>query len=695
MASISLSKWLRENSNDPPSGVLINKGQLNCSGSPNYPDGNSGHVYYVSAAGKIGGSAGTPVEVDDIVLCISDTSSGSESEVGGQWIVISQSGGGSGFTKVEAEALVDAEKERAETAEGTKASKTELTAEETARKSAEGSVLSSSANPEEEESVPVSTGKVSRAVKFLTGITFIGKLMSKFFGIYNVTAYGAKGDGSTDDTVAIQAAITAAGNYGTVYFSHGNYKVSDQGAGFCLDISTISGLTLQGGSHSQLNPSASGGGSCIFTESASTKIIKAEASSLNHAGPKLCDLRIESRSASADGMSLKWFNHYVFERVTFRGVGRGGSATSTGLLIDGTSSDASYGKLSGVHIHRHKYDLVTKGSVGLTADSSCYFESNVDNHVLVDLQTGAASITIRGAKLQGIDAEEGGIGIRQGVAGTGTDGAIQIIGNNFEGCPTGVLLSEAGSSGAPHYTGVAVLANSFTGHTGKETGIIIGKYRQQDALGFNRYSNLTTRYTDEGTDSIIVGSKTTGTGTTGEFMRLGGVYIGSGTAAPPTGGSLPTVCPDGSLYVRSGTGLYVRQSSAWVRLDGGATLTSKGGVTKSVTMTTAGTYYDGPSVTLTSGVYLLTGAVQLLGSTSAVRNWSAKLWDGTNIFRNANHKVTGTGQAGETVLHVDALVEPSVETTYKISATSSVNGDTIEGGEAAYTQSYLLAVKIG
>lgn len=54
-------------------------------------------------------------------------------------------------------------------------------------------------------------------------------------GVYNVRTYGATGDGSTDDTAAIQAAINAmyasATKGGVVFFPAGTYKVSDSGSG--------------------------------------------------------------------------------------------------------------------------------------------------------------------------------------------------------------------------------------------------------------------------------------------------------------------------------------------------------------------------------------------------------------------------------------------------------------------------------
>jgi parallel beta-helix repeat protein len=46
-------------------------------------------------------------------------------------------------------------------------------------------------------------------------------------GVFNVKQYGAVGDGVTDDTAAIKAALTASTQYSTVYFPPGVYIVND------------------------------------------------------------------------------------------------------------------------------------------------------------------------------------------------------------------------------------------------------------------------------------------------------------------------------------------------------------------------------------------------------------------------------------------------------------------------------------
>lgn len=69
--------------------VLIYQGVIDCSGNPNYPAADAGHVYVVSVAGKIGGGSGPSVEVGDMLLCrVDDTAAGTHAAVGASWDIL-------------------------------------------------------------------------------------------------------------------------------------------------------------------------------------------------------------------------------------------------------------------------------------------------------------------------------------------------------------------------------------------------------------------------------------------------------------------------------------------------------------------------------------------------------------------------------------------------------------------------------
>ena len=69
--------------------AMVFKGAQDCSANPNYPAANRGDTYRVSVTGKIGGGSGPNVEVGDLLICNTDSSSsGNHASVGANWNII-------------------------------------------------------------------------------------------------------------------------------------------------------------------------------------------------------------------------------------------------------------------------------------------------------------------------------------------------------------------------------------------------------------------------------------------------------------------------------------------------------------------------------------------------------------------------------------------------------------------------------
>ncbi|MDA3943721.1 MAG: head fiber protein [Bacteroidetes bacterium] len=68
--------------------AMVYKGGINCSTNPNYPAGQVGWTWKVTAAGKIGGASGTPVEIGDTIICSEANGGGTEATVGSKFTII-------------------------------------------------------------------------------------------------------------------------------------------------------------------------------------------------------------------------------------------------------------------------------------------------------------------------------------------------------------------------------------------------------------------------------------------------------------------------------------------------------------------------------------------------------------------------------------------------------------------------------
>jgi hypothetical protein len=69
-------------------GAFVLQGGLNCSANPNYPSATKGWAWVVTTAGKVGGSAGTPVDVGDVIIAKADNGGGTQAAVGASWFIV-------------------------------------------------------------------------------------------------------------------------------------------------------------------------------------------------------------------------------------------------------------------------------------------------------------------------------------------------------------------------------------------------------------------------------------------------------------------------------------------------------------------------------------------------------------------------------------------------------------------------------
>jgi len=181
-------------------------------------------------------------------------------------------------------------------------------------------------------------------------------------------------------------------------------------------------------------------------------------------------------------------------------------------------------------------------------------------------------------------------------------------------------------------------------------------------------------------------------------MALLSNVIGRGfVAGRPAAGSA------GALYYAtdvSGGQLQRDNGTTWDSVEGaggggGGLASASALLAASVTMTNANVFYDGPSVGLAAGTWLVLAGVSI-GITGTGGGYTAKLWDGTTVATSAYFgNVSGEAYFYLTLSAIVVLAAPA---TYKVSAASAGAGNTIQA--AASTNpvgnnvSWINAVKI-
>lgn len=193
----------------------------------------------------------------------------------------------------------------------------------------------------------------------------VGPVTDKGGQVYNVKAYGAAGNGSTDDTAAIQAAISAAqtAGGGVVYLPGGTYNIS---AALVL----YSGVSLIGAG-------AAGAGQGTSTSTGATVINQTSATAHGISTADLQDVTIRALTLNGPGSgSGNGFysplsangsqEHLAFQDVTIQGFGGNGLELQNPIVsrFDRVTSQNNGGK--GFYI---------RGTTGGASGTSCAFNA--------------------------------------------------------------------------------------------------------------------------------------------------------------------------------------------------------------------------------------------------------------------------------------------------------------------------------
>ena len=261
-------------------------------------------------------------------------------------------------------------------------------------------------------------------------------VQSKLRDVVSVKDFGAVGDGSNDDTVEIQAAITAAASIGAgVYFPAGTYKVS---AALTLPANAV----IFG----------SGFGSVIKVDSAATRFIVFHVSSTTGInGPTIKDLSIDgSQKGQLDAglIQLNGALGFSVERVRIFDAGTPGESGSSGVngiavAVVALGDVGSFGTIRDCLI-----EATTKAGINISSESTgVAIDSNTIRNCTGNTQTPGIQIA-------------GGYNAR-------------VIGNRVYGCQgSGIYMMTTGGSGTYRHPRYAIIAMNHC--HGNGTGSVDG-----------------------------------------------------------------------------------------------------------------------------------------------------------------------------------------------------------------------------
>lgn len=349
----------------------------------------------------------------------------------------------------------------------------------------------------------------------------------------NAFAYGAKGDGSTDDRAAIQAALdaAAAAGGGVVYLPAGTYiinkyltigsKVRLVGAGMsvttikCGSTFTAGGTAPLGGGYSMIQVAALNQTDVAISDFTCDGNESANRATLSVAGSRLSSYLIDMRNVT--GLRIErvatrnsWtYNIMVLSCSQF---------AVTGCDVRSPNTTGVYNQLDGIHI--------------LGSNAGRVAGNYVDNGIGGDADDGLVCHVLSGGTAA-YDIVYADNTVRGGTNGSGIQIAgdtvlirdVTISGNNFWGSPTGIHIGFYAGTGNQPIRSVSIVGNTIrdctTGHAIWIEAQSDGKWEDLSIVGntIDGYGNATNQF--EMAISVDGGNSSRGIAIVGNNIRNG------------------------------------------------------------------------------------------------------------------------------------------------------------------------------
>lgn len=340
----------------------------------------------------------------------------------------------------------------------------------------------------------------------------IGSVLSKTMPVYNVkhADWGAVGDGSTDDTTAIQSAITAiaAAGGGVLYFPWGTYKVTDT---LNIDNTSIK-ICGDGAEHSIIKQTVDTSAAAVIdfdSNNRDDKVVIDGISVTTTVVGATSGIDITFTGGAADDRTTPYINDvyvgphkdssataYFTDNIVFSGVDK---AKIVNSIIAGhdtlvAGSDGISG-ISNCHISNVTFENL---EIAIALGSNAVISNNRFRSVAVaiDAQGSTTTSVITGNLFDSIAT----IGIRFAGAGPIAHKYHTITGNTFTSSDndcdfiTGVDVTKLNT----------ITGNTFFGATGStSTGITLGSNSDENVIVGNLFFTLDTGIAVGGDDNII------------------------------------------------------------------------------------------------------------------------------------------------------------------------------------------------